>query len=416
MNKFIQNLFQVVYPFYPLWAWFATSILHFPVEKILIFVLLPILVYIIWVIRVRVPAYLIFFISFTLYHIGSTFYFGLLASNTKPLFFILSDANVLACILFLVIENTNFDEGFLRKMNRHILWIVTLSLLISIIQMKNPLFFYDTSQDKELEYVGDSRIASIYSWVSLNSIGVTFPILIAILLNFYSTRSKFFPLVTVSGIIVAFLTKARFVMISMIIGFLQLLLISSIPLKKKLYIIGFFVVGIFLIIGASQMVGYDINATINERILEKGTDMRSAKARIVSYDVFMMKFPENPYFGVGPKTRNDVVDLLDGSAPIIHVGYLSYLYYYGAFGASLLFLALLCLLWDGWITGRRNDFWGSFYGLLGFTLANFTFVYLNFSEMGIILAVIYMRYYKVNPVRLEGANIKKERKLSYKMA
>lgn len=416
MNKFIQNLFQTVYPFYPLWAWITVSFLHFPIEKIFIFVLLPVLIYIIWVIRVRIPVYLIFFISFTLYHICSTFYFGLLPKNTTTFFFIVSDPNVLACTLFLIIENTNFDKVFLSKMNRHILWIVTLSLIVSLIQSKNPLFFYNRNLDEELNYLGDNRNASIYSWISLNSGGVTFPFLIAILLNFYSTGSRFFPLVVVSGIVVSFLTKARFVMISTIIAFLQLLMIRSISLKKKIYIIGFFTVGIFLIIGASQMVGYDINTTINERILEKGNDMRSAKARMVSYEVFMMKFPENPYFGVGPKTRDDVVDLLDGSAPIIHVGYLSYLYYYGFFGALLLFLALLCLLWDAWIIGRRNDFWGSFYGLVGFTLANFTFVYLNFSEMGIILAVIYMRYYKVNPVDLMDYEVSQSGKINYKIA
>ncbi len=413
MNKFIQNLFQVVYPFYPLWAWISVSLLHFPIEKIFIFVLLPVLLYIIWAMRVRVPLYLILFISFTIYHICSTFYFGLLPQNTTRVLFILSDPNVLACVLFLIIENTNFEESFLIRMNRHILWIVGLSLVVSVIQIKNPLFFYNTSADTELNYVSENRNASIYSWNSLNSGGVTFPILIAILLNFYSTGSKFFPLVTVSGIVVSFLTKARFVMLSTIIGFLQLFMIRSISLKKKLYVVGFFIAGIFLIIGASQMAGYDINSTINERILEKGEDMRSAKARVHSYDIFMKKFPENPYFGVGPKTRDDVVDLLDGTAPIIHVGYLSYLYFYGFFGALLLFLSLLCLLWDAWIIGRRSDFWGSFYGLVGFTLANFTFVYLNFSEMGIILAVIYMRYYQVNQIRLNDHTIRKIQKNNY---
>jgi hypothetical protein len=38
-------------------------------------------------------------------------------------------------------------------------------------------------------------------------------------------------------------------------------------------------------------------------------------------------------------------------------------------------------------------FWGSFYGLLAFCVANTTFVYFNLSEMGIILAVIYLKYF-----------------------
>lgn len=404
MNKLMQNLFLVVCPFFPLWAWLTLSFLHFPAEKILAYILLPILVYIVWSIKVRAPAYLIFFITFTIYHHCSILYYGLVPANTTNLLFILSDPNTLACLLLLVAENTNFEESFIKKMNQSILWIVVLSLLVSVVQIKNPLFFYNVGFDDELTYVSESRIASIYSWVSLNAVGVTFPILISILLNVYSTNSKPFPLITVSGIVVAFLTKARYVMISTIIAFLQLLLIKTTPLKKKIFIVGFFVAGVFLIVFAAQMVGYDIDATINERILEKGNDMGSAKTRLLSYDVFLMKFPENPYFGVGPKTRDDVVNLLGGDAPIIHVGYLSYLYYYGFFGALLLFLSLLCLMWDAWIVGRRYDFWGSFYGLLGFALANFTLVYFNFSEMGIILAVIYIRYYNLNQVRLYSKN------------
>ena len=44
--------------------------------------------------------------------------------------------------------------------------------------------------------------------------------------------------------------------------------------------------------------------------------------------------------------------------------------------------------------GKKYLFWGSFYGLLAFCFANTTFVYFNFSEMGIILAVIYLKYYE----------------------
>lgn len=141
MNKITQNLFQVIYPFYPLWAWISLSFLHFPPDKILIILLLPILIHIIWKIKMMVPAYLVFFILFTLFHLVSVFYNNLVPSNTTWYLFIFSDTNVLACLLFLVIENTNFDEVFITKMNRNILLIIALSLVVSIIQVKNQLFF-----------------------------------------------------------------------------------------------------------------------------------------------------------------------------------------------------------------------------------------------------------------------------------
>jgi O-antigen ligase len=141
------------------------------------------------------------------------------------------------------------------------------------------------------------------------------------------------------------------------------------------------------------LYGYDIQQVIDNRILEKETGMGSARARIISYEVFKMKFPENPWFGVGPETKADVVRLLQGVAPLIHVGYLSYLYYYGMFGSLLLFLVLFFLLKLAWSVGQKHAFWGSLYGILTFCFANMTFVYFNFSEVGMVLAVVYLKYY-----------------------
>lgn len=402
MNRITKNLFLAVYPFYPIWAWVMVKFVHFPPDKLFIFLLLPILIYNIWNLQMRVPAYLWFFIFFTLYHLGSVYYWGLLPTNTNWIFFFFSDINVFACVLFLVIENTDFDDGFIKIMSRNIFIIMIISMIVSIIQIKNNHFFYYTEMDDDAyqTYAEDNRNASIYSWLGFNSVGVTFPIMLAIMLNEFDYRSKQFPFIALSGIIVPFLTRARYVMISAIIAFMQLLLIRTIPIKKKFTVIMIFIMVIFGMIGVAQMAGYDINKVIDERILEKGNDMGSAKTRVLSFEVFKMKFPEHPYFGVGPKTRDDVIDLLGGEAIIIHVGYLSYLYYYGALGASLLFIALVLLLREAWLTGRRHQFWGSFYGLLGFALANATFVYFFFGEMGIVLAVIYMRYYNLRSIRL----------------
>ena len=107
----------------------------------------------------------------------------------------------------------------------------------------------------------------------------------------------------------------------------------------------------------------------------------------------MKKFPEHPWFGVGPATRQDVKDLLGDEAPLIHVGYLSYLYFYGIIGCLFLFLTLFFILRWSWVIGRQYGFWGAFYGFLGFCFANVTFVYFNFSEMGIVLIVLYLHYY-----------------------
>lgn len=403
MNKFNQNFFQVLYPFYPLWAWFCLKFLHFPAEKILVFMLLPSVSYVIWTMRPRFPLYLLCYSLFTAFHLWTVFYYDLLPDNTNWFNYIFSDYNVLACVLFFVVENTNFDDEFIQRMNKFTLAIIVISLLVSIVQIKSPMFFYNSegeTNDWESIYMQDQRNASIYSWVSMNSVGVTFPFILAIMLSVYEIRSKAFPLIALSGVVVSFLTRARYVMISAIIAFAQLFIGKRIKAKTKFGLIMGFTVGLILIVGAAQIAGFDIQAVINERILEKDSDMGSAKARILSYEVFKQKFPEHPYIGVGPKTRDDVVDLLGGEAPIIHVGYLSYLYYYGVLGAALLFICLILLLYDSWVVGKRYGFWGAFYGFTGFVLANATFVYFNMSEMGIVMGLIYMRYYKLRYERL----------------
>jgi len=181
---------------------------------------------------------------------------------------------------------------------------------------------------------------------------------------------------------------------SSIIVFLQLFFTSRINLSKKVYILLIFTGSVMISLSVAKAMGYNIQQVIDERILEKSTNMGSANTRILSFYVFLKIFPEHPIFGVGPRTQTEVIRLLGGRAPIIHIGYLSYLYYYGLVGCFFFFLAVFYLLRDAWVIGTKYDFWGAFYGLLAFCFANTTLVYFNLSEMGIVLIVLYLRYFK----------------------
>ena len=182
-------------------------------------------------------------------------------------------------------------------------------------------------------------------------------------------------------------------MISTIIVFSQLFFVSKIDFRKKVYILLIFMISVVAVVGIAKIYNYDIQKVIDNRILEKSSDLASARARVISYEVFLIKFPEHPLLGVGPITKPDVVLLLRGWAPVIHIGYLSYLYFYGIVGSLFIFISIFLLLVRAWNVGRKYLFWGAFYGLLSFCFANVTFVYFNLSEIGIILAVIYMKYF-----------------------
>jgi len=395
MNKFIQNLFLILYPFYPLWAWACTITIKKPLDFVVNLLLFPIAIYFLNKNR-KLPKYLQFFIVFTIYHTCSVFFNDLFPKEVNTLYSIFFDPNVFACTLLIIIENTNFEKWFITRLNSNIVLIILISLIVGLIQIKNPSFFYNPDIDEELTYVTEKRIFSIYSWTNLNSGGISVPILIAILISIYQNNKTIFPLVIVSGIVLPFLTKARYVMLSGIVAFSQLLFSNRASAAKKISFM-FLILGSIVLIGfVAEKFGVNISETINNRILEKESDMGSAKSRITSYKVFLTKFPEHPWFGVGPETKPDVIELLNGEAIIIHIGYLSYLYFYGVVGCFFLFVSIFYLLKYAWSVGKRYAFWGSFYGLISFCLANLTFVYFNFSEMGIVISVIYLRYYTTN--------------------
>jgi hypothetical protein len=396
MDKFIQYFLLILIPFYPLWAWVTNTFAKLYINKIVILLLIPIVIYFLIAKKHKFPKYLFFLSVFTIYHLISAFINDLVPLDTNWLYFILSDPNLLACVFFFIIENSHFDEKYIFKLNRSIFIVVVISLIVSLIQIKFPYFFVNpvlyTNKDY-IHYIEQGRIFSIFSWIDLNSLGISFPIMISILLSINSTEKITFPVTLISGLVVSFLTRARYVMMSTLIAFSQLFFVSKIEIRKKIYILLLAGFSILVLIIIARAYDFNIQQVIEDRILEKGSGLASARVRITSYEIFLLKFPEHPLLGVGPSTRLDVVQLLRGAAPLIHVGYLSYLYFYGIIGSFFLFLSLFLLVKKAWIIGRKYLFWGGFYGLLSFCIANTTFVYFNLSEIGIILTVIYLKYF-----------------------
>lgn len=394
MNKFIQNLFLILLPLYPLWAWVWVAITNTPFGLAVGAALIPIALYFIIFHRKKLPLYLIFFIIFTVYHLASIFVNNTFPENSNKIYVIISDQNLLACLFFIIIEYSVFNSQFLVNFTKMIFLTVIISLIVSIIQIKIPTFFFNGTLDPDLSYLEEKRCASIYSWTNLNSLGISFPILLSILVNVFHNQKSKLPLIVISGIVVSFLSKARYMMVSAIVVFSQLFLNAKISIAKKATLVLIFLAGIYFINLGANSLGYDVNDVIENRIMEKDNEMGSAKARIRSYEVFLLVFPENPWFGVGPETKKEVVDLLNGQAPLIHIGYLSYLYFYGIVGCLILFTAIFFLLKYAWEIGKKHNFWGTFYGLVSLCVANLTFVYFNFSEMGIVISLIYLRYFR----------------------
>jgi hypothetical protein len=396
MNKFVQIIFTILLPFYPIWAFVFYYLTNRRLGHYISILWLSIVFYYLVSKSNNLPKYLVFLLLFTLYHLYSIYFFKLLPTDMTWFSFIRSDSNVQACASLFIIQNTRFEDRFIRKLNRNIFIVVIISLIVSLIQIRHSSFFVSpevSDSNTGMLLLQENRIVSIYSWADLNSLGITFPILIAVLLNTKNSKRKLFELVVLIGIVVSFLTKARYIMISTLIIFSQYLFTSYLEFKKKVHFSIILISCFVLVLIAAKKMDYNIQQVINERILEKETEMSSAKTRLTSLYVFLIKFPEHPWLGVGPKTRDDVLQLLKGDSPLIHVGYLSYLYFYGLVGSLLLFLSIFYLFKEAWFIGKKYAFWASFYGLLSFCFANTTMVYFNFSEAGILIAILYIKYY-----------------------
>jgi O-Antigen ligase len=397
MNNFSKNLLLVLLPFYPFWAWISYFFTDKGISLLFNLIMLPLSIYFLMNSKKRLPAYLIFLILFALFHLYSVISNDLVPVGMNMAFFLLSDTKLLACTFLIVIENTDFDGKSIAKMSKFILITVVASLLVSVMQLKDPLIFFNgyllTGEDNDLSFLDDGRHYSIYTWINLSTVGISFPILCSILINWYIENKRIIAFTIFSGIVVSFLSKSRYIMISIIIVVSQLVFANTKSFINKIAIVVLFVASVFISGFIASELGVNIDEIIANRIMEKENEMGSAKSRVTSYEVFLLKFPENPIIGVGPKTRQDVVDLLGGEALYIHVGYLCYLYYYGILGTGLLLLGIFFLVRRAWVVGKKYNFWAGFYGLLSFCLANFTLVYFELGEMGILLVIIYMKYY-----------------------
>jgi hypothetical protein len=79
-------------------------------------------------------------------------------------------------------------------------------------------------------------------------------------------------------------------MLSAIIVFSQLFFVSKIDFRKKVYIMLIFIFSIIAITAVARVYNYDIGKVIDERILERGTNLASARTRVTSFEVFLIKF------------------------------------------------------------------------------------------------------------------------------
>jgi hypothetical protein len=354
----------------------------------------------------RVPLYLKFLILFAIYTVISDIF---IADKTIDIKYFYSNIFIGSVLICIIIENTFISEKFFKFLFiiNHI--VLFIAFAVSIIQQfGNRLFFVDPVCYAYLsaESYSDTRIPSIYTWVGwIASLGLCFfPILGLTIAHHLKNNYKGLFYLFFIGAVVAFFSKSRYIYVNFMLLFLLIPVYRGLNIGSFFRYVTIFVFFLFSMYYGSKMIGMDTDKIINERILEKnkgGMLKGDAGTRIFAFKVFNKLYFKNPIFGkgflhaFGPGRSKDyeLVRTLMGRSSQIHVGYLSLFYYYGLVGGLIFLLFLYAITRETYIGAKATLQWGPFFAILQYLLVNLTGVILNLFVMGIIISLVYHRYY-----------------------
>lgn len=359
-----------------------------------------------------IPYYLVFFGLFT----GYTLLCYMFKSNhfvERGIKYFYSDSIWLTFIALIIVENIHFSDNTLRFAKKILGLTLVLASIVSIIQISNPLFFSNDewfvkglSPDRMADYLEHSKIKlsqeqggyvdrfldgyrlSIFSYINVISVGIDAMAIFSILVTWRPINLVNRGVVTISAAIVGFLSSSRWIILGFFVVASQILWTSKNKLTNLLY----FVTGsavLLMIIGLfANFIGLDVEQYISERLLSK-----SALTRLLAFEVFFEVFPDNPIFGTGGVDTEKMVRLLGGRSSQIHVGFLKLFYYYGLIGGLLYLSFMVAFLIRLRKMARYSGYWGGFFAILAFFIANLTLFELSLFYYGPLLAIIFANHF-----------------------
>jgi hypothetical protein len=291
--------------------------------------------------------------------------------------------------LFFILENINLEIAFLKTIKPIALWLFIVSIIVIVIQRYVPFFWMDMSVVNYHDYMDYSqRLVSIYTWVSSNAAGISFPFIVAFLYVNYGNNKYTLLLIAMGAMLYATFTQTRYIIVSVII-ILGYLYFKTGKFKFSKVLLAALVPVLFYII--LSLFSFNVEGFINERILEKGAaeyDMTSAGERVISYKAFIEIFPEHPVFGNGEKITTQLRRLLGPDLPFIHIGYLHYLYAFGIIGCLLFFAFCGLLIKRVYMMSKTVKDYSVFISLIALFIANLTMVWFRFFDFGLFVCYV----------------------------
>ena len=201
--------------------------------------------------------------------------------------------------------------------------------------------------------------------------------------------------VTLTAAIVSFLSSGRWIIVNFFVVASQIIWTGKNKLTNLLYFL-LSSTGLLMTIGLiANFMGLDVEQYISERLMSD-----SALTRVLAFEVFFEVFPDNPIFGTGGVDTEKMVRLLAGQSSQIHVGFLKLFYFYGLIGGLLYLSFMVTFLIRLRKMARYSGYWGGFFAIFAFFIANLTLFELSLFYYGPLLAIIFANHFYFN--KMEG--------------
>lgn len=391
--KPIVKLFFYSFLIAPFYAYWITQELQLIPYYVLGSIALILFLFLLTQQKIHVPFYIYPLFLFAIYYSVWDFFNGRFEQfGIIKLLFKNYPLHILAVLL--IIENIKFDKIFINNLLNGFKILVVISLIFTFIQVIfNPLFF-NTVQTSFIEFAETSykiRNTSIWSYLSPLDVGLSFLPILAILVGYYFYNRKLFQafiFITMGGIVAVF-TNSRWSILNLVLIIFPMLF----SIRKKrikttfITIFSIFIIG-FTINNFFNFLGFDFTTYLEGRILSK-----SSLSRILAIELFKEFFPKSPIFGTGIRVDLELSRALAGKSSQIHIGYLSSLYEFGIVGSVFLFSFWLLLLRTLYRNAKIHKQNFLMFGFACFLFANLTLVEYSIFHIGILLLIIFDRYY-----------------------
>ncbi len=218
--KALNKYFVILFLLYPLLGWVLKSFLGLSVDYVVgIFSIVYALLLFAYKQyaneKICIPSYIIFLFLFFLYTLFVNSALQTLDTGTKGfLIYLLVNEHFTPVFLFFIIENINMDISFFKIVKPVALVLFVISVIVIVIQYYVPFFWMDMSFLTFNDYLDFSqRLFSIYTWVSSNAVGISFPFIIAFLYVNYNDNKFMQFSIAMGSLLFAFFSQSRYIIL-----------------------------------------------------------------------------------------------------------------------------------------------------------------------------------------------------------